>query len=173
MAMATAVQLWVRSPSAAAYGLAFSPDGARIVSGGTDNVLRLWDARSGALIGEPLKGHTDSVNSVAFSPDGARIVSGSQDNTLRLWDARSGAPIGEPLKGHTGFVNSVAFSPDGARVVSGSWDMTLRLWPVLDAWAEALCAKLGRNISPREWKDWVASNIPYRIQCPQLPVPAN
>ena len=80
--------------------MAFSPDGKRIVSGSFDDTLRLWEADSGKPIGEPLKGHTNSVLSVAFSPDGKRIVSGSYDNTLRLWEADSGKPIGEPLKGH-------------------------------------------------------------------------
>jgi hypothetical protein len=67
--------------------VAFSPDGRRIVSGSSDNTLRLWDAATGKPIGPPLQGHTDPVVSVAFSPDGRRIVSGSDDNTLRLWDA--------------------------------------------------------------------------------------
>ncbi|MEA5464867.1 AAA-like domain-containing protein, partial [Leptothoe sp. PORK10 BA2] len=113
---------------AAVLSVAFSPDGQRIVSGSFDNTLRLWDANTGAPIGEPLAGHGDAVWSVAFSPDGQRIVSGSFDNTLRLWDANTGAPIGEPLAGHGDAVWSVAFSPDGQRIVSGSFDNTLRLW---------------------------------------------
>ena len=80
--------------------MAFSPDGQRIVSGSYDKTLRLWDAKTGAAIGEPLAGHGDKVISVAFSPDSQRIVSGSRDNTLRLWDAKTGAAIGEPLAGH-------------------------------------------------------------------------
>ena len=114
---------WVRS-------VAFSPDGARIASGSDDKTIRLWDAKTGAAIGEPLQGHTDWVCSVAFSPDGARIASGSDDKTIRLWDAKTGAAIGKPLQGHTDWVCSVAFSPDGARIASGSDDKTIRLWDV-------------------------------------------
>ena len=73
-------------------GLAFSPDGRRIVSGSADKTLRLWDAGIGQLIGIPLTGHTDAVNSVAFSPDGRRIVSGSADETLRLWPGPAAWP---------------------------------------------------------------------------------
>jgi WD40 repeat protein len=108
--------------------VAFSPDGSRLVSGSHDHTLRLWDARTGAAIGEPMKGHKGLVNAVAFSPDGTRIVSGSSDNTLRLWDAATGAALCEPLEGHSSNVNAVAFSPDGSRLVSGSHDHTLRLW---------------------------------------------
>ncbi|KAE9383988.1 WD40 repeat-like protein, partial [Gymnopus androsaceus JB14] len=64
--------------------VAFSPDGTRIVSGSYDHAIRIWDATTGAQIGDPLKGHEDSVLSVAFSPDGNRIVSGSDDKTIRL-----------------------------------------------------------------------------------------
>jgi WD40 repeat protein len=65
--------------------VAFSPDGTRIVSGGFDNVVRVWDVATAQPIGAPLRGHTDTVRSVAFSPDGTRIVSASDDKTLRLW----------------------------------------------------------------------------------------
>src|SRR5712671_3511287 len=106
----------------------FSPDGSRIVSGSSDNTIRLWDAETGDPIGKPLEGHSSDVDSVGFSPDGSRIVSGSSDNTIRLWDAETGDPIGKPLEGHSSLVDSVAFSPDGSRIVSGSWDNTIRLW---------------------------------------------
>jgi WD40 repeat protein len=136
--------------------------------------LRLWDGATGKPIGEALKGHSSSVQnvafSVAFSPDGKRIVSGSSDNTLWLWDGATGKPIGEPIKGHSNSVRSVAFSPDGKRILSGSSDNTLRLWEVLDSWADELCAKLPRNMSRGEWKQWVG-DIPYQRQCPNLPGP--
>ncbi|MBQ2787167.1 MAG: TIR domain-containing protein [Bacteroidaceae bacterium] len=110
------------------HSVAFSPDGKRIVSGSGDETIRIWDAATGAQIGEPLTGHTRRIESVAFSPDGKRIVSGSWDETIRIWDVATGAQIGEPLTGHTNWVNSVAFSPDGKRIVSGSEDKTIRIW---------------------------------------------
>ncbi|KAE9393321.1 WD40 repeat-like protein, partial [Gymnopus androsaceus JB14] len=108
--------------------VAFSPDGTRIVSGSHDLTVRIWNAETGMIIGEPLEGHTGSVTSVAFSPDGKKIVSGSNDQTVRIWNAESRMMIGEPLEGHTVAVDSVAFSPDGQRIVSGSGDQTVCIW---------------------------------------------
>jgi len=118
------------------WSVAYSPDGRRIISGSgsifgvgsTDNTIRIWDAETGAEVGSPLKGHTDSVLSVAYSPDGRRIVSGSYDRTIRIWDAETGTEVGSPLKGHTDSVRSVAYSPDGRRIISGSGDRTIRTW---------------------------------------------
>lgn len=127
-ALTRPIEIMRRHQRSLVYSVAFSPDSSRFASSGSDNALRLWDANTGTLIGEPLIGHDGPVNSIAFSPDGTRIISGSWDNTLRLWDANTGKTIGEPLHGHTSYVISVAFSSDGDRIVSASWDKTLRLW---------------------------------------------
>ena len=79
--------------TAPVVGVAFSPDGRRIVTASLDNTARIWDAGTGQMLGL-LRGHTGSVNSAAFSPDGLRIVSASNDNTLRLWDANTFQEIG-------------------------------------------------------------------------------
>jgi WD40 repeat protein/ribosomal protein S27E len=106
--------------------VAFSPDGKRIVTGGWDKTLKVWDATSGQET-LSLKGHTGGVLSVAFSPDGKRIVSGSWDKTLKVWDAVSGQDK-LTLKRDSDRVLSVAFSPDGKRIVSGNGDGTLKVW---------------------------------------------
>src|SRR5262249_34995604 len=101
-----------------------------LASGSDDYTVRLWDAATGTPIGNPLKGHTDLINSVAFSSDGKYLVSGSLDCTVRLWDAAIGAPIGSPLKGHTNLINSVAFSSDGRQLVSRGVDNSVRVWDI-------------------------------------------
>ncbi|KIJ65625.1 hypothetical protein HYDPIDRAFT_66323, partial [Hydnomerulius pinastri MD-312] len=80
--------------------VAYSPDGQHIVSGSSDKTIRIWNARTGQLVTDPLQGHTDSIWSVAYSPDGQHIVSGSWDKTIRIWNARTGQLVTDPLQGH-------------------------------------------------------------------------
>lgn len=105
---------------------AFSPDGERIVTAGSDKTARVWDVKTGQTL-LSLTGHTDRVNDAAFSPDGERIVTAGADDTARLWDAGTGQPIRE-LRGHTDGVNSAAFSTDGERIVTAGNEGTTRVW---------------------------------------------
>ena len=108
--------------------VAYSPNGRHIISGSEDCTIRIWDAETGAAVGNPLKGHTIAVQSVTYSPDGHHIISGSLDCTIRIWDAETGAAVLNPLEGHIDMVQSVAYSPDGRHIISGSSDRTIRIW---------------------------------------------
>lgn len=106
---------------------AFSPDGRRILTASADKTARLWDARTGAPVGEPMR-HEDEVVAAAFSPDGARIATASKDRTARLWDAATLKPVGEPMR-HEHPLDRVAFNSTGTRIVTECVDAGLvRLW---------------------------------------------
>ena len=116
----------LRGHEGSVWSVAFSPDGARIVSGSFDRTVRVWNTSS-ATSQACLRGHKSAVTSVAFSPDGTRIVSGSNDRTVRVWDSARGTEM-SCLNGHEYGITSVAFSPDGTRIISGAIDNTLRIW---------------------------------------------
>jgi WD40 repeat protein/tRNA A-37 threonylcarbamoyl transferase component Bud32 len=105
--------------------LAYSPDSARLASGGADGMIRLWNANSG----EPLKtirAHDSTVTGVAFSPDGLLLASSSWDKSVKIWEAATGTLL-RTLPSHAREATRVAFSPDGRMLASSSWDQTIRL----------------------------------------------
>ncbi|MBP1823164.1 PQQ-binding-like beta-propeller repeat protein [Mycobacterium sp. OAE908] len=107
------------------FGVAFSPDGHRIVTGRSDGAVQVWDTDTGVQVGPTLTGHTSEVHGVAFNPDGRQIATASADGTLRLWNAT----VGYPMKGPDRAATNVMFSPDGHRVaISG--DTTVQRWDV-------------------------------------------
>jgi WD40 repeat protein len=73
--------------------VAFSPDGARLVSGagairfnpGHQGEVKLWDVASGTELAI-LQGNTRGVSSVAVTPDGKSVASSSRDNAIRIWN---------------------------------------------------------------------------------------
>jgi WD40 repeat protein len=152
------------------WAVTFSPDGQRIAAAGADGVIQLLDARSLEKTGQPLSGHEDTVEGLAFSPDGRTLASASRDETIRLWNVESGQQAGDALTAHTDDVNSIAYSPDGQRIVSGSADRTVRVWPAV-AGPKELCDKLTRNMSHKQWNEWVSPDIDYIKVCPGLPIP--
>lgn len=71
----------------------------RFVTGGCDNVLKIWSFDPAALTykqeREPLTGHTDWVRDVAWSPtvlQKSYIASASQDKTVRIWTSDPSNP---------------------------------------------------------------------------------
>lgn len=63
--------------------LKFVPDGTRLLSGGKDSLLRLWDIQTGRQIHE-LSGHLAAIVCLDITGDGRLAVSGSRDGTARL-----------------------------------------------------------------------------------------
>lgn len=117
--------------------VASSSDGQYIVSGGGDRTIRIWNAATKEIIGEPLNSEpTDQrlpsflfmITSVDISPNGQRIVSGNRDGNIRLWDPTVRKSPLRIMVGHESAVTSVSFSPGGHRIVSTSGDGTIRLW---------------------------------------------
>ncbi|TCO55723.1 WD40 repeat protein [Actinocrispum wychmicini] len=114
------------SAAGAFHGLAFSPDGHTLATGGDDGTARLWDVTTQKPIAT-LSGHTGAITSVAFSPDGRILATASTDETARLWDVSTHQEIAT-LLGHTDAVYQVAFSPDGGTLATASGDHTVALW---------------------------------------------
>jgi len=67
----------------------FSTDNKRLLTGGQDKILRIFDL--GKPEAEPFKleGHSDSVRVALWNWDNSAVVSGGQDSVLRIWDVKT------------------------------------------------------------------------------------
>lgn len=115
------------TPGDSMSGVAISPDGKMIATGGVGKVI-LWDFLAGKAI-KALPLGKDWIVSVALSSDGKYVVCGGYDMIVRLVDWNSGEAV-KSFYGHTGKIHSVAVSGDGKRIASGAEDKSVRIWDV-------------------------------------------
>lgn len=95
--------------------LVFSPDGARLIAGGSKRV-HVLDVASGRQLASYSVGILEAL---AISPDGSLLVTGNDDPQVRLWRADTGAPLrafGTPW----GEVRAASFDPKGERFASAA-----------------------------------------------------
>ena len=131
---AGAVQLWnaatgehkktlIKERTDSILTVAYSPNGASLVSGSKDGTILLWDTATYQLKAS-LTGYPDAI---AFSPDSNKLAIASQDKKIRLYDAVNGEHQ-STLTEHTDQVYELIFNPDGKTFAGIGGDSTIRLW---------------------------------------------
>ncbi|KAK3700235.1 hypothetical protein QZH41_014405, partial [Actinostola sp. cb2023] len=124
---------------------AFSPDWSKVVTGGDDHLVKLWDSKTGKVL-FTLEDHKGAIKCVCFSNDGKCFASASYDHTVRVWDTVTGKKVfclkgrgplnrgltvydlGGGTSGHTHSVETCCFSPNSKYLCSGSWDNSAVVW---------------------------------------------
>ncbi len=106
---------------------AFSPDGATILTAGSD--ARLWDAATGGLRAV-VRGYPLGVEVIAWAPDGRRVATGDADGNVRVIDAASGEVVASMrVSDERSNVWTVAFlGPDGDELLVTSREGRLLVW---------------------------------------------
>jgi len=108
--------------------LAFSERGSKIISGGWDNQVFVWDVEAGNVTAE-LKGHEGPVWGVLVY-DERLVLTACADKMIRVFDI-NGKSLAT-IKGHTDVVRSFCKLPSGhwsgAAFASAGNDEVIRLW---------------------------------------------
>ncbi|XP_068587704.1 telomerase protein component 1 isoform X2 [Cebidichthys violaceus] len=115
---------YLRGHSGGVTCLAFSPDGRRLLSGGKDKALMVWDVSSSpaVLSKSLLHSHKDWITGCVWTPD--CVISCSSDGKLCLWDLEAGKRLGEISLGNP--LTSICCL--GRYVMAGSAEGALHVW---------------------------------------------
>ena len=135
------IRLWdttsgecVRELAGGPERLAFSPDGARLLS--VDEfrgALRVWNLDTGEEVFGSAESAADrrqagEVSAVAFAPDGLMFATGSDRGTVFLWDAASVRIVGQLVPGDgRQRIDSLTYSPDGRLLAAGCQE-AIQIW---------------------------------------------
>ncbi len=97
----------------------FTADGKRLLTGGPDQFLRVWDPATGKEL-RRLPFESGLPHVLALSPDGnmlaAAVYGGRAVRMVNLTDGKERTP----LLGHQAYINAAVFSPDGRLLAVGS-----------------------------------------------------
>jgi WD40 repeat protein len=119
------------SHSGAIIDHAFSPDGRTLVTVAEDDMVRIWDVKSGQLEHFHLARY-ENLASVAFHPGGEILAYGGcsgvtqmrtvicYEGKITLWDVASKRVLRD--LGNFTDINKIAFSPDGQILAANVWE---------------------------------------------------
>jgi WD40 repeat protein len=105
--------------------VAWSRDGKRFASGGSDGAVRLWDVETW----NPLRSLTSlkgPVTALAWAPDGGTLAAAASDKSVKLWTAEGEEKTA--FTGHTQQIASLAWAPKGGLLASGGRDRKIMIW---------------------------------------------
>ncbi len=110
-------------------GLAFSPDGKRLVAGLSEATALLWEWPSGRLLHQQRIFNTKGAWRPRFSPDGRWLAFAGDSQQIAIVHALDLSPK-RILHGHQSEVQSVLFSPDATKLYSTARDGSITEWPL-------------------------------------------
>ncbi|KIX07683.1 uncharacterized protein Z518_02337 [Rhinocladiella mackenziei CBS 650.93] len=112
-------------------GLEWRPDGAQLATGGNDNLVSIWDARSLTTPKFAKKNHRAAVKALSWCPWQLNLLAtggGSYDRHIHFWNTTTGARVNSIDTGSQ--VTSLKWSNHYRELVSSSGfpDNSLSLW---------------------------------------------
>ncbi len=106
-------------------GIAFSPNGKRIIAGDREGVIHVYDIDSGEELATASQ--SGSILAIDYSSDGKLIATAGSDKIVRVWDAQS-LNERQTMSGHDGPIYNVRFADSGSMLATVGWNKNIRIW---------------------------------------------
>lgn len=106
--------------------LAFSPDGALLLTAGEDTAVRVWSLEDNTQVAESFE-HFSFVKGAAFTEN--VIATASWDRSLIFWNLTEDGDLSAQttVGGFDAVIEHIAVSPDGSRIAFGVGDGRVRV----------------------------------------------
>ncbi len=163
-----------RGHEAAVTGLAFTPDGARMISTSEDGSVRMWPLSAGSSHRSQeifrFEETFDLPSKLAMAPDGSFVVFGAPSGRLIMLPL-DGAPARE-LHGFSDACRSLAIGPGSRLVAAGSGryireEAVVRVWDLVSGQVRILDADDGKEcyklVFAKDGALWAASGSELRF----------
>jgi WD repeat-containing protein 61 len=116
------------------FSLAIHQETKRLLSGGRDAYLNIWDIERDYESVQKIPAHNFTINNIAFSPSKEYFATAGRDKTIKLWDARHF----DLLKvidfarntAHTHSVNKIRWLKSDNSLISCSDDRRIIRWKI-------------------------------------------
>jgi WD40 repeat protein len=114
-------------------GMAFSPDGKRLLTLSDDARGRVWNVATGLPIDEDLR-HSAKISASVMCADGIHAATASEDGMVQVWDMRPGniGSLLTPIPNFNGHVTSLACDILSSRLAVAHRDGAVNIYAMDD-----------------------------------------
>lgn len=144
----------------------FNPESNLLALGDATGLVELWDVNTRKMISS-VRAHNSPVNDIKFNPVLKQMATGGNDSRMKIFNITNPYDLTEPpitFTDYEGYVTVLQFSDDGQLIISGAYKGAdnLRTGPAhVSYFAGDIISLLTRNMSPEEWRIYVAPDIPF------------
>lgn len=114
-----ATKLTLKGHTFPCRAVAWSPKGDRVATGSENAEIRIWNAKTGAVINSIKGAHIRSINALWFDSTGTRLISTSDDDTSKIWNLASMKKPLATIAGKGSNIYGTRYAK-GGRIIAGT-----------------------------------------------------
>ena len=106
---------FAESQGSAVNCMTVTADGKKLISGGADGKVKIWDTDSKKLLDTVDSGHKTGVTAIAVDPKTKVIITAGADGAVKLWDVATKKNLATVENAHKEGVNALIYVADAEK----------------------------------------------------------